>query len=416
MVVEGSLTARMHMVEALAAGGTVRSQSVLDAMRSVPRELFVPRFWAPVVEGGGQEVREWRPMAGDLGAETALLLAYDVDRALALKPPQRYPGTGQVLSTASAPRVVGCMLELLELSPGDRVLEIGTGSGYNAALLRRLVGDTGHVTSVEIDNEVAEEAAAHLADAGCGDVEVVVGDGYHGVPEAAPFDRVVATAGCDDIAPAWLAQLGPGGQCLLPLRHGAWHPVTRAWPDGSGAQARVEAPAFFVPLQGRQSAALPWPGDHRSRHHSEPRLAALPDAVALALSRQHAGVVGADKARWNLAYLLPLEDDRAVSLLALAEGASLAEVHQRGDRVLYSGGEGEQLKDRLVDVAEIWLSLGCPGYGDYTSRLAPVPGRPPGQRGLPRPDGRAGWEQQGRRSWTVERYDFVQTVCLERAA
>ena len=405
------------MVEALAAGGTVRSPSVLDAMRSVPRETFVPRFWAPVVEGGGEEVREWRPMESGGAAETALLLAYDVDRALALKPPSSHAGAGQVLSTASAPRVVGCMLELLELSPGDRVLEIGTGSGYNAALLRHLVGEGGHVTSVEIDDEVAAEAAAHLACAGYTDVELVVGDGYQGMPGAAPFDRVVATAGCDDIAPAWLDQLGPGGSCLLPLRHGAWHPVTRAWPDGAGAQARVEAPAFFVPLQGRHSADLPWPGGRRWRHHSEPRLAALPDAVTAALSRRHSGFGGADDGRWSLAYLLPLEDDRAVSLLALADGTSLAEVHQRGDTVLYSGSEGDQLKDRLVDVAELWLSLGCPNYGDYTSRLAPVPGRPPGRRGLPRcGGGGAGPERPGGRSWTVERYDFVQTVSLERAA
>lgn len=404
------------MVDALAATGAVRSEPVLDAMRSVPRELFVPRFWAPVVEAGGEDVREWRPMDGGSGAETALLLTYDVDRALALKPPSRSGGTGQVLSTASAPRVVGCMLELLELSPGDRVLEIGTGSGYNAALLRHLVGDAGHVTSVEIDEEVAAEAAAHLAAAGYGDVELVVGDGYHGVPGAAPFDRVVATAGCDDIAPTWLAELRPGGSCLLPLRHGAWHPVTRAWPEGSGAQARVEAPAFFVPLQGRQSAALPWPGTHRSRHRSEPRLAALPEAVAAALSHQHAGPGGADKARWSLAYLLPLEDRRAVSLLALGDGASLAEVHQRGDRVLYSGAEGEDLKDKLIDVAELWLSLGRPAYGDFRSRLAPVTGGAKDQPGVPPSLSGAGSRQPGGRSWTVQRYDFVQTVCLEQAA
>jgi protein-L-isoaspartate(D-aspartate) O-methyltransferase len=110
------------------------------------------------------------------------------------------------------------MLEQLDVRPGQRVLEIGAGTGYNAALLGFLAGSAGQVTSLELDPEVADEAAAHLRAAGAGNVTVVCGDGEHGWAAGAPYDRIIVTAGAWDLPPAWAAQLAPGGRLVVPLR------------------------------------------------------------------------------------------------------------------------------------------------------------------------------------------------------
>jgi protein-L-isoaspartate(D-aspartate) O-methyltransferase len=97
------------------------------------------------------------------------------------------------------------------------VLEIGTGTGYNAALMSRLVGPGGSVVTVDIDPDLADRARAHLTAAGYPDVTVICGDGGFGAPEFAPYDRIIVTAGASDLAPEWLAQLAPGGRIALPL-------------------------------------------------------------------------------------------------------------------------------------------------------------------------------------------------------
>jgi protein-L-isoaspartate(D-aspartate) O-methyltransferase len=109
------------------------------------------------------------------------------------------------------------MLEQLGVAAGQRVLEIGTGTGYNAALMSRLVGPDGSVVTVDIDPDLADRARAKLVAAGYPDVVVICGDGGFGARELAPYDRIIVTAGASDLAPEWLAQLGPGGRIALPL-------------------------------------------------------------------------------------------------------------------------------------------------------------------------------------------------------
>jgi protein-L-isoaspartate(D-aspartate) O-methyltransferase len=113
------------------------------------------------------------------------------------------------------------MLEQLELQPGQRVLEIGAGTGYNAAMLAELVGPSGQVTTLDIDPEIADQARERLAAAGYPQVQVVHGDGGFGYPPAAPYERIILTASAADILPAWYEQLKAGGRLVLPL---ALHP------------------------------------------------------------------------------------------------------------------------------------------------------------------------------------------------
>ncbi|MBK8022636.1 MAG: methyltransferase domain-containing protein [Chloroflexi bacterium] len=124
---------------------------------------------------------------------------------------------GTVTSSASQPSMMTIMLEQLDLRPGDNILEVGAGSGYNAAIMQYLVGHQGHVTSIELDQEVAENARNNLQRAAMTSVNVVTGDGLHGYAPRAAYDRILATAAIWDIPRAWLRQLRPNGRLVAPV-------------------------------------------------------------------------------------------------------------------------------------------------------------------------------------------------------
>lgn len=155
----------------------------------------------------------------------------------------------KVLSTISQPRMVAIMLELCRLGPGGRVLEVGTGTGYNAALLLELVGPHGRVFSMEIDAELAAAARAKLGAEGYAAVRVLVGDGSAGMPGLAPFDAIVVTAATDDVYPAWVDQLGANGRLVVPLvDRNVAVTLERRGPD---IVTVANVPAHFLPLRHR---------------------------------------------------------------------------------------------------------------------------------------------------------------------
>jgi protein-L-isoaspartate(D-aspartate) O-methyltransferase len=178
--------ARARLVTELRARDVGLTRTVQNAFARVPRHIFVP--------------------------EVGPAAAYR-DEALVIK----CGPDGLPVSSSSQPAMMAIMLEQLDLGRGDRVLEIGTGSGYNAAVMAEVVGPTGQVVSVDIDPELVARAEASLNEAGYFDVSVRRADGGYGAPSDAPFDRIIVTAGAWDIAPAWLDQLGSGGRLVLPL-------------------------------------------------------------------------------------------------------------------------------------------------------------------------------------------------------
>jgi len=184
------------------------SPRVLDAMRAVPRHEFVP---------AEQQRQAYR------------------NRPLPI-------GEGQ---TISQPYIVALMTELLELEPGAKVLEIGTGCGYQAAVLGELAAE---VYTIEIIASLGAEAAETLKRLGYGNIETRIGDGYKGWPEAAPFDAIVVTAAPDHIPPALVEQLKPGGRLVIPVGT-LWQElmIVRKQPDGTTLNERV-VPVRFVPL------------------------------------------------------------------------------------------------------------------------------------------------------------------------
>ncbi len=181
---------REALVNELRFRGAIRSDAVAAAFARVPREHFIP----------------------EVVAEQGLEAAYQ-DRAFPTKHDQR----GMPISSSSQPAMMAAMLELLELLPGHRVLEIGAGTGYNAAVLRELVGAEGRVTTIDIDPEIAARAKRALRETGY-PVDVRGGDGRAGFADGQPYDRIIVTASADELQPAWLQQLQEGGRLILPLR------------------------------------------------------------------------------------------------------------------------------------------------------------------------------------------------------
>jgi protein-L-isoaspartate(D-aspartate) O-methyltransferase len=173
------------LVDELKNAGQLHDPRVEAAFRAVPRQLFLP---------GVPPEEVYR------------------DAAIVTR-----RANDQPISSSSQPAIMAIMLEQLDVRPGQQVLEIGAGTGYNAALLAHLVGDEGSVVTVDIDQDIVDDARQHLAAAGFDQVKVVCGDGSVGYAEAAPYDRIILTVGAPDILPAWREQLKPPGRLVLPL-------------------------------------------------------------------------------------------------------------------------------------------------------------------------------------------------------
>jgi len=187
------------------------SNRVIEAMRKVPRDLFVP-----------DEIRS---------------RSYD-DTPLPI-------GHGQ---TISAPHMVAIMCDLLDLKPGMKVLEVGGGSGYHAAVMARLVEPEGHVYAVEIVPELAKQAMKNLRDAGIRNITVIVGDGSKGLPDHAPYDRISVAAAAPDIPGPLKDQLAKGGRMVIPVGAGFERLVLVTRTDGTTEEELMDV--AFVPLVG----------------------------------------------------------------------------------------------------------------------------------------------------------------------
>ena len=171
--------------------------------------------------------------------------------------PTKHDTSGSLVSSSSEVGVMASMIEMCELAPGHRVLEIGAGTGYNAAILATVVGERGEVTTVDIDRTQPltlhwrQEARDHLATAGFGRVSVVDADGWYGHAKRAPYDRIEVTASSSEISPDWVKQLADDGRLVLPLRLPAGAQVLVSFKkDGRNLVSTAVRPGAFIPLRG----------------------------------------------------------------------------------------------------------------------------------------------------------------------
>lgn len=178
---------REALAKRLVDSGHLRSKSTIDAFRTTDRNQFLPGV--------------------DLEA------AYKEDAF-----PIKHDGNGEMISCISAPSIVATQLEQLGAEPGDRILEAGAATGYNAALMGKVVSPGGQVWTLDVDQDLVAGASKNLAEAGVDNATAVLADGAAGLPEHAPYDRIIFTVGAGDVPVKILDQLAPGGRLVLPMR------------------------------------------------------------------------------------------------------------------------------------------------------------------------------------------------------
>ena len=176
---------RSVLVQNLLERGAIGSPAARQAFEKVPRHLFVPRV--------------------------------DIATAYSDQPVFIRWDAGTPISSSTQPRMMAIMIEQLGLEPGTRVLEIGSGTGYNAAILAHIVGESGSVITVDIDQDIIDEAAGNLTKTGYDNVKCICGDGFEGFSGDQPYDRIIVTVGAYDVSPHWVDQLKDSGIIVIPL-------------------------------------------------------------------------------------------------------------------------------------------------------------------------------------------------------
>lgn len=355
--------ARMHrLVEELLAKDAV-TDAWADVFRAVPRHPFVPD--TVYRHERGHPGRDLVPVHRHDDADGWLDLVY-TDDAVITQVDDGHPaadGTGyESSSSSSAPVVVADMLAALDPRPGERILEIGTGTGWNAALLAHFIGAEG-VTTIEVDPAVAAHARAALDAAGCAGVTTVVGDGALGHPDGAPFDRIIATVGVKSVPWAWLEQVVPGGRIVVPLTNSYRSPgvlVLTRHEDGT-ASGGLGGQAIFMQLrEGRTDridpAGFTDPAEHYSTTTLHPYHVIGDRAAAIAIGFRVPDVSWAWAPDGDLGYLrMYAAKPRSWAGVELLDEPPYP-VEQAGPRRLW---------DEVSDAHRQWLESGSPGVADW---------------------------------------------------
>ncbi|MFJ4920950.1 methyltransferase domain-containing protein [Streptomyces sp. NPDC088725] len=329
-----------------------RSPWIRSAMEAVPRQLFAPdRLWRWNGDG-------YAPLDREAAAEQWAAEIYGRPH----DPAVTQVTAGRPTSSLSAPSIVADMLDSLLLEPGQRVLELGTGTGWNAALLARRAGP-GLVHSVENDPGLAEAAAERLGRAGAG-VTVHTGDGTDGRPGEGPYDRVQATFAVEDIPWAWVAQTRPGGRIGAPWGQ-LGHVALTVAEDGQSATGWFQGYAAFMPTF-RAERRLTWsevrgtlPPEDEHRPDWDVRLLQDGDllfTLRIALPDVDIAIQGGEQpTAW-------LHDGRSSWAKIVTQGSEPAVAYQGGPR---------RLLDELRTPEERWRADGRPSLYDFGMTVEP---------------------------------------------
>ena len=347
---------RRRYVDGLRRDGVLTRDDVARAFAEVPREVFVAQGFHG---RNGALVTPDDPEFLETVYRNDVLVTKVVD--------------GIAVSSSSQPSLMAVMLEALDLAPGARVLEIGAGTGYNAALMAALGA---RVTSVDVQADVVDRAGAALSRSGAGAVEVRLGDGYLGDPGGAPYHRVIVTVGVAGVSPRWLEQLAPGGFVLAPVRHAGSHPVLMARQGADGrVTARGVTPAGFMSAAGPLSARYPWA-------HPEPargRLLPAPSVTRRGRWRPPLDVyryydlwfaAGAWDGRVTFAGVTGAAGNGGCALLDESGAGGAALMTDGG--ILAMGSQARHYANLALGLRERWVRAGEPTLTDWSAPLVPA--------------------------------------------
>jgi protein-L-isoaspartate(D-aspartate) O-methyltransferase len=364
----------------LKAAGAIDSAAVEQAFRTVERHRLIETFYHRSAEGVMTKAEHdpGRPRRDHL----ALVYA---DTALVTRLIDKMPA-----SSTSQASLVARMLELLDLSPGLNILEVGAGTGYNAALMAEIVGDQRRVVTVDVLEDVVEQTRRLLAGAGYPRVQVLLRDGFEGVPEQAPFDRIVATVGCSDLSPHWAGQLADDGAMLIPLAHASGHPLVlvrkdAGWQDTRVLRGRMVLRTGFIPVRGPLHIEDLWQRGVWMPAGDEP--VHEPDPGPRFTARQTDEPMGITDDETDFLFFLGLSDRRACHAL---QGPGLT-AGPDGWAALAPDGiwwwKDESLARDLDRWYREWDARGRPAMEDYRITFVPIDAD-----GDPPPDGSGGWQ------------------------
>ena len=355
-----------------------------DAVAATPRHMFVHRFR---VSGGPLRDRIDEGSLRDNDADPVGELADIYSDAVMT----HVDASGERLpSTNSQPSYVLWLLDLLDLRPGQRVLEIGSGSGWLAAVMARLVGEGGHVTGMEIIPELAAQSQADLERLGIDNISLLAADGAQGHTAGAPFDRVMITAACWDPPAVLFDQVAEGGRVLMPVElRGGGCQVTVLRREGERFVAERAVPGWFVPLVGTGQqrpalrvalAELPfWNEIARLPPRRVPLpLARGPDGAAWSAASAFRAFLGRTAAGFAIfgegdppeQRLLPEEP---FGILNEAERSVAA--WSRGELLGYGGASAMRT---LAQAYANWTSYGLPGLADFALQVVRIGSAPVG--------------------------------------
>ena len=372
--------------DGLKATGAIKSAAVERAFRIVERHRLLETFYYHRGAGGFETLRH---DPGHPGRDH-LALIY-ADTALVT----RRIG-GMPASSTSQASLVAAMLELLGLREGMKVLEVGAGTGYNAALMAEIVGDQRLVVTVDVFEDVVDQTRRLLAGAGYPRIQVLARDGFEGVPEQAPFDRIVATVGCSDLSPHWAGQLAGDGAMLIPLEHATGHPLVLIRKDDGALRGRMVLRTGFMPVRGllhiedlwARGVAVADPVELIHEHDARPRFSARRPDEPMGLTDDEA----------DFLFFLGLHDRRACWA---PQGPALSELD--GWAALAPDGiwwrKDARLARELDRRYRDWDAHGRPALEDYEVSFVPID-----QERDPPPGG-----------WQVERRFYRQLVSLSHA-
>ncbi len=367
---EDVLTAKERnsaLIEAIIADGTLTDPALVETFRAVPRHLFIPESGVSTTRGDtlNAETDPDRWLAA-VYADNAIVTRVDDSGTRSRSKAVKEGGT----SSSSAPTVLARVLEMADLSEGLEVLEVGTGTGWNTALLSHRLGDHA-VTSVEIDERLLETARKALSGAGLSPATHLA-DGLHGYPAGAPYDRIISVCGIERVPRAWAEQIRPGGLVVCPwgLLENAGVLMRLEFDEEGAASGRFRSGVGFVPLRTPDSIRPPirdtgrQPDEYRlTQTDPVAPLMTFPSAFALSVLvpdwRMRRRWIGTGSGMW----------------LCDREGESWVRIYPYGTSWMVEQGGPRSIWDEVEEALELWSDLGEPEPERFGLTVTPSGGQ-----------------------------------------